>query len=806
MRYVVLGGGIAGVCCALELARCLTQQQLSQQQHPQQRHRAAGDASPRDRAAPGDAAPATRPAEAESESDLQSESGAEGVGDEVVLVSSSSVIKGVREVARLSRLVEEIEVVESPLVDLVSQAGGPGGGLTVVLGTAVGLDLQQRVLQLQGGGSIRYDKLCLCTGARPKELEVPGSRHPAVLTLRDTDSVQELTRRLLGCRRLLLVGNGGIALELAGALMRLQGGQRPQPPARRPAGTAGTAPAPAGPTVGGSEAEAEAEAEPGRGPEAGVERGAGMPGGQEAAVVRPLGDVQPGDAAGAAVAAAGGGGGGGCSVTQPELVWVLKHGHLGDAFFDLDAAHFLLQDRLQPAAAAAAAAAAAPPPPPPPAAAPPPDAGNRDRGGVRVRGHAAGPAWTRELLRGLERAQQQQQQPPPQQQQEQQEQPPPQQQQEQQEQPPPQQQQEQQEQPPPQQQPRPPPQQQQEQQEQQQEQSAGGGQGRSAEGGARGAGGSRSDAASGGGGSGGEVRVGAAAGGGGGGAAGRGGGSTAGGYRLVLEFETTVTRIDNGGGSEGGGGAGGSMAESSPSARDRSPPPPPPAEEIAAEAEAGGGAPEGESWPVHVTLSNGKVYGADLVVCGIGVVPATEWLPPQLTRGSDGGLAVGPDMRTADPHVFAAGDCCTAHWPDGSPHWFQMRLWTQARVMGSYAARCMADCADELASGFNFELFTHVTRFLGAKVVLLGLYNGQRLEHEPAEDIRLYSREAPAADGSGNTFVRVLMLRGRMQGAVLIGETELEEALENIILDGLDLSAYGPYILDEDFELEHVFD
>lgn len=44
------------------------------------------------------------------------------------------------------------------------------------------------------------------------------------------------------------------------------------------------------------------------------------------------------------------------------------------------------------------------------------------------------------------------------------------------------------------------------------------------------------------------------------------------------------------------------------------------------------------------------------------------------------------------------------------------------------------------------------------------------------------------------------------QGAVLLGETGLEETFENLILDGLDLSAYGPHILDPDFELEHFFD
>lgn len=45
-----------------------------------------------------------------------------------------------------------------------------------------------------------------------------------------------------------------------------------------------------------------------------------------------------------------------------------------------------------------------------------------------------------------------------------------------------------------------------------------------------------------------------------------------------------------------------------------------------------------------------------------------------------------------------------------------------------------------------------------------------------------------------------------MIGAVLIGDTELEEAFENLILDGLDLSSYGPALLDPDMEIGHIFD
>lgn len=48
-----------------------------------------------------------------------------------------------------------------------------------------------------------------------------------------------------------------------------------------------------------------------------------------------------------------------------------------------------------------------------------------------------------------------------------------------------------------------------------------------------------------------------------------------------------------------------------------------------------------------------------------------------------------------------------------------------------------------------FELFTHVTRFLGHKVVLLGLYNGQRLQDEAPGDVVTYSRVQEEASTSG---------------------------------------------------------
>ena len=51
----------------------------------------------------------------------------------------------------------------------------------------------------------------------------------------------------------------------------------------------------------------------------------------------------------------------------------------------------------------------------------------------------------------------------------------------------------------------------------------------------------------------------------------------------------------------------------------------------------------------------------------------------------------------------------------------------------------------------------------------MGLYNGQRLENEPESDMISYSRITE--EGEERTFVRILLLRGRIQGAVMIGET-----------------------------------
>ncbi|XP_016875465.1 pyridine nucleotide-disulfide oxidoreductase domain-containing protein 1 isoform X3 [Homo sapiens] len=207
-----------------------------------------------------------------------------------------------------------------------------------------------------------------------------------------------------------------------------------------------------------------------------------------------------------------------------------------------------------------------------------------------------------------------------------------------------------------------------------------------------------------------------------------------------------------------------------------------------------------EMWPVYVELTNEKIYGCDFIVSATGVTPNVEPFlhGNSFDLGEDGGLKVDDHMHTSLPDIYAAGDICTTSW-QLSPVWQQMRLWTQARQMGWYAAKCMAAASsgDSIDMDFSFELFAHVTKFFNYKVVLLGKYNAQGLGSDHELMLRCTK---------GREYIKVVMQNGRMMGAVLIGETDLEETFENLILNQMNLSSYGEDLLDPNIDIEDYFD
>lgn len=61
-------------------------------------------------------------------------------------------------------------------------------------------------------------------------------------------------------------------------------------------------------------------------------------------------------------------------------------------------------------------------------------------------------------------------------------------------------------------------------------------------------------------------------------------------------------------------------------------------------------------------------------------------------------------------------------------------------------------------------------------------------------------------EGKCSVSFQVVLSGGRMVGAVLIGETDLEETFENLILNQMDLTPYGEDLLNPNIDIEDYFD
>jgi 3-phenylpropionate/trans-cinnamate dioxygenase ferredoxin reductase subunit len=92
--------------------------------------------------------------------------------------------------------------------------------------------------------------------------------------------------------------------------------------------------------------------------------------------------------------------------------------------------------------------------------------------------------------------------------------------------------------------------------------------------------------------------------------------------------------------------------------------------------------------PRSVNLSDGRKIEADTVVAGIGAAPDTH-LAEAAGLAIDNGIAVDATLRTSDPHIYAAGDCCSfPHALFGDTR-IRLEAWRNAQVQGSHAAENM---------------------------------------------------------------------------------------------------------------------
>lgn len=247
----------------------------------------------------------------------------------------------------------------------------------------------------------------------------------------------------------------------------------------------------------------------------------------------------------------------------------------------------------------------------------------------------------------------------------------------------------------------------------------------------------------------------------------------------------------------------------------------------------------------------------DLLIVAAGVVPEVTALGIDRTSiglGDDGGIAVTAQMQsTTHAALFAAGDVASVCPRKDAPNWFQMRLWSQARVMGALAGASMSRALPdtvrgrpslsdlEIEGGYNMDLFAHCTSVFGRKVVLLGRFNGQGLDEydavrailhrrispedtpvattataaatataavmtddrvsESADRVTLQVRETP-----GLEYAKLVIYGDRVVGAMLIGDTDLEEPCEHLITTGVRIDPATTNLLDADLDLDAIMD
>jgi 3-phenylpropionate/trans-cinnamate dioxygenase ferredoxin reductase subunit len=86
-----------------------------------------------------------------------------------------------------------------------------------------------------------------------------------------------------------------------------------------------------------------------------------------------------------------------------------------------------------------------------------------------------------------------------------------------------------------------------------------------------------------------------------------------------------------------------------------------------------------------ITLANGERQTFDTVIAGIGSVPNVE-LALRAGLRVENGITVDHCLRTSDPHVFAAGDCCNFPWRGKR---LRLESWRAAQDQGAQAAAAM---------------------------------------------------------------------------------------------------------------------
>ncbi|TPJ35163.1 FAD-dependent oxidoreductase [Mesorhizobium sp. B2-8-3] len=164
---------------------------------------------------------------------------------------------------------------------------------------------------------------------------------------------------------------------------------------------------------------------------------------------------------------------------------------------------------------------------------------------------------------------------------------------------------------------------------------------------------------------------------------------------------------------------------------------------------------------VGITLADGQKFIADLTVIGIGAVPVTA-LAAEGGLTIDNGIAVDEHLRTADPDIFAAGDCCSFPLAVYGGRRVRLEAWRNAQEQGALAAKNMLGAKEAHAAvpwfwSDQYGLTLQIAGLSdeGKSIVRRDFDDGAFILFHLAEDGRLV---AASGIGPGNSVARDIRL------------------------------------------------
>jgi len=173
---------------------------------------------------------------------------------------------------------------------------------------------------------------------------------------------------------------------------------------------------------------------------------------------------------------------------------------------------------------------------------------------------------------------------------------------------------------------------------------------------------------------------------------------------------------------------------------------------------------EGEDGHVTgVTLGDGTVLPADVVVVGVGITPNVQ-LAEQAGLDVRDGVVVDAGLRTSDPNIWAAGDVASAYHPLLERH-IRVEHWANALNGGPVAAKSM------LGQDVSYDLLPY---FFTDQYDLGMEYSGYAA---PGEYDRVVFRGDP---GSGE-FLVFWTKDGRVLAGMSVNIWEQTDAIQDLV-------------------------